>query len=353
MNLLNLLPGEARRVLAEWLAERREPGYRVRQVLPRLWRRPVPAWRDASELPAPLAAALDQHVPLPRLVRERQQVSRDGTVKYLWRLADGRAIESVLIPEGRRRTLCVSSQAGCAYGCGFCATGLMGFERHLEPWEIVGQVRELALESPESRPSNVVFMGMGEPLHNWRAVDTALTVLNDPDGCGLGARHITVSTVGVIPGLRLLAQRPEQFRLALSLHAAIPARRRALMPVERKYPMADVLSELGRFKRRITFEYVMIQEVNDTPEDAAALAALARPLGALINLLPLHPGGAGSFQPTAMADIRRFAASLAGMGAAVSVRRSRGLDIAAACGQLRVATDGAGSVRTEEHAHVQ
>jgi 23S rRNA (adenine2503-C2)-methyltransferase len=353
VNLLNLEPATARRTLAEWLAVRAEPGFRVRQLLPRLWRRPVAAWTEASELPRPLAEALERQFPLPRMTREQRQVSRDGTVKYLWRLADGRAIESVLIPEGRRRTLCVSSQAGCAYGCGFCATGLMGFERHLEPWEIAGQVRELALEVPPVRPTNVVFMGMGEPLHNWPAVDTALTILNQPEGVGLGARHITVSTVGVVPGLRSLAARPEQFTLALSLHAAIPEKRRALMPVERRYPLAEVLGELSRFKRRITFEYVMIRGVNDTPADAAALAAAAKPLAAHVNLLPLHPGGAGPYQPTLPADIRAFAASLARMGVAASVRRSRGLDIAAACGQLRVEADRGRRVRTQAHAHIE
>ena len=353
MNLLNVAPAEAHRVLADWLVGQGEPAYRARQVLPRLWQRPVGSWPEASELPRSLAAALDQEFPLPRMACARRQVSQDGTVKYLWRLADGQAIESVVIPDGRRRTLCVSSQAGCAYGCAFCATGLMGFGRHLEAWEIAAQVRELALETPPSQPTNVVFMGMGEPLHNWPAVDTALTTLNHPDGLGLGARHITVSTVGVIPGLRLLAARQEQFRVALSLHAAIPEKRGALMPVERKYPLAQVLSELGRFRPRITFEYVMIKGINDAPDDAVALAALAKPLDALVNLLPLHPGGAGAFETTPPAAIRAFGASLKSLGARVSLRRSRGLDIAAACGQLRVETEGPRGVRPQEHAHIK
>ena len=155
-------------------------------------------------------------------------------MKLLWGLPDGEAIESVWIPEGKRRTLCISSQAGCAFGCVFCATGRMGFRRHLEPWEIAGQVREMALDPAFGKPTNVVFMGMGEPLHNWGGVDTALTILNDAQGLGLGARHLTVSTVGVLPNLQRLAARPEQFRLAVSLHAASSERRRALMPVERK-----------------------------------------------------------------------------------------------------------------------
>jgi 23S rRNA (adenine2503-C2)-methyltransferase len=307
-----------------------------------------------SEVSKALAAALDEAFPLARLVCDVRQTSRDGTVKFLWRLADGLAIESVLIPEGRRRTLCVSSQAGCAYGCAFCATGLMGFQRHLRPWEISAQVRELALgESTATRPTNVVFMGMGEPLHNWEAVDHALTTLNHPDGCGIGARHITVSTVGVLPNLRHLAARPEQFRLAVSLHAATSKKRGALMPVERKYPLEDLMRELRAFARRVTFEYVMIRGYNDSPEDAAALAALAKPVGALINLLPLHPGGAPGFEPTPARDIRAFAAALESRGASVSVRRSRGLDIAAACGQLRVAAEPLRGVRAQQHAHVE
>jgi 23S rRNA (adenine2503-C2)-methyltransferase len=275
-------------------------------------------------------------------------------VKFLWRLPDGLAIESVLIPEGRRRTLCVSSQAGCAFGCAFCATGFMGFQRHLSAWEIVGQVRELWFEpSGPVRPTNVVFMGMGEPLHNWAAVDRALTILNHADGCAIGARRITVSTVGVLPNLRRLAERPEQFRLAVSLHAPTSAKRGALMPVERKYPLGDLMRALRGFARRVTFEYVMIHGYNDTPEDAAALAELAKPLGALINLLPLHPGGAPGFEPTPAPEIEAFAAALKRWGAAVSVRRSRGLDIAAACGQLRVATERARGVRSQQHAHVE
>jgi 23S rRNA (adenine2503-C2)-methyltransferase len=354
VNLLDLTLAEAARVLGEWLGGRGEPVYRLKQIVPRLWRRPVAAWRDASDLPTRLAAALDEAFPLPRLTCATRQTSRDGTVKFLWRLADAQAIESVLIPEGRRRTLCLSSQAGCAYGCVFCATGLMGLQRHLAPWEIAGQVRELVLDQGgPGRPTNVVFMGMGEPLHNWEAVDRALSILNHPDGCGIGARHITVSTVGILPNLKRLGERPEQFRLAISLHAPTSAKRRALMPVERKYGLDDLMRGLGGFARRVTFEYVMIRGMNDSPDDARALAALARPLGAHVNLLPLHPGGAPGFESTAPRDIRAFAAAVKQRGVAVSVRRSRGLDIAAACGQLRVATERARGVRSQQHAHVE
>src|SRR5213595_4250110 len=235
VDLLSLVPDAARTALAQWLAERGEPAYRARQVLPRLWERPVGSWDEAAELPAALRRALTETLPLRRLPLSARQVSRDGTEKYLWDLGDGEAVESVLIPEGKRRTLCISSQVGCALGCVFCATGRMGFRRNLTATEIAAQVREVILLDPALAPTNVVFMGMGEPLLNWDAVDTALTILNHPDGLGIGARHITVSTVGILPGLAQLARRPEQFRLAVSLHAPTPALRHELMPTEKKY----------------------------------------------------------------------------------------------------------------------
>jgi 23S rRNA (adenine2503-C2)-methyltransferase len=287
-------------------------------------------------VPARLREELRDSFPLPRLELELEQASQDGTRKFLWRLPDGERIESVLIPTGGRRTLCISSQAGCALGCVFCATGRMGFRRNLTPFEIAGQAREIILRHPDLRPTNVVFMGMGEPLLNWPAVDRALTILNHPDGLGIGARHITVSTVGVVPAMAELAKRPEQFRLAISLHAATPERRLALMPIEKKYDLAQVLEAATAFKKRITFEYVLIAGANDSDRDADALAKLARKLGALVNLLPLHQGGAPELAPTPPERIRHFAQRLRNQGVEAVVRRSRGLDISAACGQLRV-----------------
>jgi 23S rRNA (adenine2503-C2)-methyltransferase len=353
INLLNLTPDLAAAELERWAKETGAPAYRVRQILPRLWQQPVAAWRDATELPRQLADQLAERFPLARPTLATRQTSHDGTVKFLWRLPDGAAVESVLIPEGRRRTLCISSQAGCAFGCVFCATGRMGFQRHLAPWEITAQVRELALLDEPLRPTNIVFMGMGEPLHNWDAVDTSLTVLNDARGLGIGARHITVSTVGVIPGLLKLAARREQFRVALSLHAPTSARRLPLMPVEKKYPLAEVLQALQQFPKRITFEYVMIKGANDGPEDANALGALAQRMGALVNILPLHPGGGSDLVPTPPDRVRAFAKRLKELGAQATVRRSRGLDINAACGQLRVEFERARQVRTHEHADVE
>ncbi len=352
MNLLDLTPFEAARALEAWF-DGREPRYRERQILPRLWQRPVASWSDATDLPRELRAELDREFPLPRLDLAARQVSQDGTQKFLWKLEDGAAVESVLIPEGKRRTLCISSQAGCAYGCVFCATGRMGFGRHLAPWEIVGQVREVVLDASLGKPANVVFMGMGEPLHNWSGVDRALTILNDPGGLAIGARHITVSTVGIVPNLAKLAARPEQFRLAISLHAPTHKQRLALMPVERKYPLDQLLPALEAFKRRVTFEYVMIHGVNDSREDADRLARLAQPLGALVNLLPLHPGGTPGLVPTAPPDMKSFAARLGDQGVTATVRRSRGLDIDAACGQLRVAIEGRGDVPADDHADIE
>src|SRR5437016_2368569 len=247
-DLLCVTPAEARTRLAAWLATRGEPAYRAAQVLPRLWQRPVGSWNEASDLPAALRRELDQAFPLRRFGLAAQQVSRDGTEKFLWTLGDGEAIESVLIPEGKRRTLCISSQVGCALRCVFCATGRMGFRRNLSAAEIAAQVREVILLDPLLAPTNVVFMGMGEPLLNWDAVDSALTILNHPGGLGIGARHITVSTVGILPGLAQLARRPEQFRLAVSLHAPTPELRHELMPIEKKYGFAEAIRVLARFR---------------------------------------------------------------------------------------------------------
>ena len=337
--LLDLPPAQARAALAAWVADRGLPRYRVDQLVRRLWVTPVESWSAATELPAPLRSELERAQPLPRLQADVIQQSADGTRKYLWRLEDGEAIESVLIPSGGRRTLCISSQAGCALGCAFCATGLMGYRRNLTSFEIAGQVREIVLRTPEDKPTNIVFMGMGEPLLNWSAVNVALSILNASEGFGIGARHITVSTVGILPGMAELARRPEQFRLAISLHATTTPQRLAIMPIEKKYDLEAVLRAAEAFRKRVTFEYVMIGGVNDTDADADRLAKLARRLGALVNILPLHPGGAPELTPTPAPGIRRFAERLRNQGIEATVRRSRGLDINAACGQLRTAVE--------------
>jgi 23S rRNA (adenine2503-C2)-methyltransferase len=331
-----------------------EPAYRARQVARRLWTAPVSSFEEMSELPRTLRESLSARFSLPRLTLAARQTSADGTEKFLFRLSDGEAIETVAIPDGTRMTFCISSQAGCALRCAFCATGAMGFSRNLLPHEIAGQVRELALLDPPILATNIVFMGMGEPLMNWDAVDTTLSILNSPDAIGIGARHITVSTVGVLPGIIALGQRPEQFRLAISVHAPTDDLRQQLMPINTKYPLDDVIEAAKAFDRRVTFEYVMLGGVNDAIEHALQLAKLAKECRAFVNLIPLHPGGSLGFTPTSPADIRRFAAELRGEGVEVAVRKSRGVDIAAACGQLRVERLGRRAKRPpDEHGHIQ
>jgi 23S rRNA (adenine2503-C2)-methyltransferase len=265
--------------------------------------------------------------------------SADGTVKHLWRLEDGELIESVLIPSGERLTLCLSSQAGCAMACVFCATGWSGYRRQLTAGEIVSQfrgARRWAREQGRGSITNIVFMGMGEPLMN-PAVQPALTLLNQ--AYGLGARRLTVSTVGVVPGIRELARRPEQFRLAVSLHAPNSELRAQLVPLEKKYPLPVLMEALREFDaaggRRITFEYVLIDGVNDRPDHAAQLLALVREFGAHVNLIPYNPIPGPAWRPTPPSRQRAFARILEAGGVRATVRSPRGRDIAAACGQLR------------------
>lgn len=336
LNLLDLAPADAEKVLREFAVAHGQAAYRGAQVVPHLWAKPVGSFAEMTDLPVAFRELLAEHFTLPRLPLETEQRSTDGTRKFLFRMRDGQAIETVAIPDGDRMTFCISSQVGCALQCAFCATGAMGFARNLDVHEIAGQVRELALLDPPVRATNIVFMGMGEPLMNWKAVTEVLTILNDAKGFGIGARHITVSTVGVLPGIVALGQRKEQFRLALSIHAPSDELRRTLMPVNTKYPLADVIEAAAAFDRRVTFEYVMLGGVNDSPTNADQLAALARRCKAFVNLIPLHPGGAMGFTPTSPEAIAKFARRIRNAGVEVAIRKSRGMDIAAACGQLRV-----------------
>ncbi len=353
-NLLNLTPADAEATLAAAMVELGQPSYRAGQVLRRLWANPVASFDAMTELPAALRVALAERFDMPRLELAVRQQSADGTQKFLFRLRDGEAIETVAIPDGNRVTLCISSQAGCALRCAFCATGAMGFSRNLEVFEIAGQVREMRLLDEPVEITNIVFMGMGEPLMNWKAVSPTLTLLNDPRALGIGARHITISTVGVLPGIIALGERPEQFRLAISIHAPSDELRQELMPINTKFPLADVIEAAKVFDRRVTFEYVMLGGVNDKPEHATQLAALARECKAFVNLIPLHPGGSQGFVPTTATDIARFARLIRGRGVEVAIRKSRGMDIAAACGQLRVERLGRRAPRgTQEHGDVQ
>ena len=353
-NLLDLTPAQAEVRLRAYFEGIGQPGYRAKQVVRHLWTAPVSDFSDMTDLPARLREQLAETFVMPRLAIITRQSSRDGTQKFLFRLRDGEAIETVAIPEGNRLTLCISSQAGCALQCAFCATGAMGFTRNLDVHEIAGQVREMRLLDEPIQVTNIVFMGMGEPLMNWRAVDPTLTILNDPNGLGIGARHITISTVGVLPGIVALSERREQFRLAISIHAPTDELRRELMPINIKYPLRDVIAAAAKFDRRVTFEYVMLGGVNDQEVHALQLARLAKDCGAFVNLIPLHPGGARGFSATPPEAIARFAREVREQGVEVAIRKSRGMDIAAACGQLRVERLGRRAPRaTEQHGDIQ
>jgi 23S rRNA (adenine2503-C2)-methyltransferase len=299
----------------------------------------VASWADATDVPAPLRAALDEVFPLKRLTLRTQQVSTDGTQKFLWALDDGEAIESVLIPEGKRRTLCISSQAGCALGCVFCATGRMGFRRNLSASEIAGQVRELVLRDPALKPTNVVFMGMGEPMANYRATRDAITRLLDPAGMDLGARHVTVSTVGIVPGIRHLGGDHPQVGLAVSLHAADDELRNRLVPVNKLWPLAELEEAVGEWRaltnRRPSIEWTMMRGANDDDHQAVLLAPIARRLHAHVNLIPMNPTSGSEYKPSTPKRIESFVRVLRRGGVPVTVRDTRGREIEAACGQLR------------------
>lgn len=319
---------------------RRQPRYRLAQAMAWLYERDALSFEEMTDLPAAERTALGLAFGLTAPALARLSRSADGTAKQLWRLHDDELIESVLIPAADRITLCISSQAGCAMGCTFCATGWSGYRRQLTAGEIVAQfrgARRWAAEAGLGPLTNVVFMGMGEPLANTPAVLAALTLLNH--AYGFGARRITVSTVGLVPGILALAERPEQFGLAVSLHAAETELRKRLVPVEKKYPLPVLLEALRAFDaaggRRITFEYVLIDGVNDGPEQARRLAALVREFSAHVNLIPFNPIPGPDFRASPPARVRAFAAVLDAGGVATTVREPRGRDIAAACGQLR------------------
>ena len=339
-DLLSLTPQDLRGELSAFLQGRGEPAYRVDQVAGWLFDGRARSTGEMSNLSRPLRAALEERFVLAEPQVERVSRSADGTAKHLWRLSDGELIESVLIPAQDRLTLCLSSQAGCAMGCTFCATGWAGFARQLTAGEIVAQYRaSRRWAAAEGYPaiSNVVYMGMGEPLANRKAVMKSLTILNR--GYGVGARHITVSTVGVVPGILELARRPEQFRLALSLHAPDSDLREALVPLERRYPLAELMEALREFHaaggKRITFEYTMISDLNDDPALAARLAAMAASIDAFVNLIPLNPIPYRDWEPSTPERIRAFQRILTRRGVSSTVREPRGRDIEAACGQLR------------------
>ena len=333
--------------LAAWFRERGEPAYRARQVADAVWGHTVSEATEIRTLPAALRSAIDEAFRFDTVTDTELRLSDGGlTEKGLHRLSDGALIESVLMHyparggQRERHTLCISSQAGCAVGCPFCATGELGFGRDLETAEIVDQVRHAArrLATDGKRLTNVVFMGMGEPLLNLDRVLAAVDALNDPRRFGLGARHITVSTSGVVPGIRRLTALGPQFTLAVSLHAARDALRDVLVPLNRRWPVAEVVDAAREHAaatgRRVTYEATMIDGINDTELDARAMADLLRGDHAHVNLIPMNAVAHTPWQASPDAVIERFAAILAEAGVTETIRRNRGQEIGAACGQL-------------------
>jgi 23S rRNA (adenine2503-C2)-methyltransferase len=336
------------------------PRFRLDQLLQWLYVQRVSTWDAMSNLPRELRDKLRQHYTFQTIDLVSKQGSRDTTQKFLWRLADQSLIESVLIPANPslygeasdRHTLCVSTQVGCAYGCKFCASGLEGWKRNLEPHEIIEQVlaieRDAAIagSSPPSSDrlvNNLVIMGMGEPLANYDNLLKALTILNAPWGGGIGARKITISTSGLVPQIRKLADEPLQFRLAISLHGATDEVRGKIMPVNRKYPLKDLAAACDYYQkekgRMITFEYILIAGVNDSLEQVEPLANLARKLHAKVNLIPYNKVDGLPWERPAEAVQEAFLKALEARQITATLRREKGHDIDAACGQLRLRTE--------------
>lgn len=345
MDLLSLTLEE----LADELETLGEPRYRAGQLCEWIYRKRVGDFAAMSNMPSALRERLAGHFQVRPLEKVRESGSKDTTRKFLFRLADGQLVETVLIPaspalygeRSDRRTICISSQVGCAYGCKFCASGLDGWKRHLTAGEIVSQFLAVEEESGE-RISNIVFMGMGEPFANYDNLMRAIEILNAPWGIGLGARHITVSTSGLVPKIREFADQPLQIRLAISLHGATDAVRGQIMPVNRKYPIDDLLEAcahyVSRKKQHLTFEYILIRDINDSEEQARALAGHARRLRAKVNLIPYNTVAGLEWERPEQPVQERFLEILTGRGVQATLRREKGHDIAAACGQLRLQT---------------
>jgi 23S rRNA (adenine2503-C2)-methyltransferase len=351
------------------------PGYRVDQVLKWLYQKRASCWDSMTDLPRDLRDQLGQHYALHALELVRKQGSRDATQKFLWKLNDGSLVESVLIPANPalygepsdRHTLCVSTQVGCAYGCKFCASGLDGFKRHLRVDEIIEQV--LAVErwneanvergTQNAEPAltdasrlaphasrlinNLVIMGMGEPLANYDNLLKALRILNAPWGGGIGARKVTISTSGLAPQIRKLAEEPLQFRLAISLHGATDNTRNKLMPINRRYPLAELTAACEDYQRHkermITLEYILIAGVNDALKETKPLAAIAHRLRAKVNLIPYNKVEDLPWARPSEEVQEAFLAALEKQGVTATLRREKGHDIDAACGQLRLKTE--------------
>jgi len=341
------LSGLAADELKRWITSVGQPAYRARQVDDFVWGRSAGDVESMRTLPVALRGALGEAFRADTLASTSLRVADAGlTEKALHVLDDARLIESVLMRyparagQRERNTICISSQAGCAVGCPFCATGELGFQRDLETAEIIDQVRawQRRLTPDGRRVTNVVFMGMGEPLLNAERVIAAAEAITDPQRFGLGARHVTISTSGVIPGIERLTRDRPQYTLAVSLHAARPALRDVLVPLNRRYPVLDVVRAASEYAertgRRVSYEAVMIEGINDTAADAEAMARLLGGRLAHVNLIPMNPVAHTPWQPSRADRIAGFAATLRDAGLATTIRRNRGIEIGAACGQL-------------------
>jgi 23S rRNA (adenine2503-C2)-methyltransferase len=326
-----------------------EPQYRARQMADWLYQKRVQSFDEMTDLPREFRGRLAGEFELGKIDIVRVLGSRDTTRKFLFRLTDESLIETVLIPaspalygsHSDRRTLCVSTQVGCAYGCKFCASGLDGFSRNLQPNEIVDQVTAVERETVE-KIDNIVFMGMGEPLANLKSVMSAVRIINASWGLGIGARHITVSTSGLAPQIRKLADEPLQIRLAISLHGATDEVRNQIMPINRRYNLETLLAACDYYaehkKQRLTFEYILIENVNDSPDQARRLSRIARRLGAKINLIPYNTVQGLPWSRPSPEQQEKFLSILRQAEVAATLRREKGHDIDAACGQLRLQT---------------
>ena len=324
--------------LAELLASLGQPSFRAKQVEEWVWSKNARSFDEMTNLPKSLREALAERLTLGGAVEVARQVSSDGSRKYLLRFTDGVSVECVGMPSRSKLSVCVSTQAGCAMGCAFCATGAAGLSRSLTAAEIYEQVMHVR-DDFNSRVTSVVMMGQGEPFMNYDATLAALRKLNDPDGAGIGARHLTVSTCGVIPQIMRFANEPEQFTLAISLHSAVQRTRNALMPGVRKYSLINLYNVMGEYVnktgRRPTYEYALIGGVNDTDAELQALCDFCEGTLVHVNLIQLNEVEGSKFRPSTDLRAQDFVRRLASVGVEATVRNSRGSDIDAACGQLR------------------
>jgi len=342
LRLLDLPLDEARAALRDILAGLDGPAWRANQILKQVHGRAVRRFDDMTDLPLALRPALSERVLIGTLELAHRAKAGDGTIKHLWRLHDGQEIESVAIPRPGHWSICVSTQAGCALHCRFCATGKLGLKRNLSAGEIVDQILatlEDLGEVGEAAGLSVIFMGMGEPGYNLANVMAACRVLNAPEGLNIGARRLTISTAGVVPAIKALAQEPLQVRLAVSLHAADQALRASLMDIALRHTINDLRDACIEYHdttgRRITLEWAVMGGINDRPQDAAALAEFARAVGAKVNLIPYNPVEGFEAGATSESTASRFRDLLRGsFDGSVMVRRTRGRDIEAACGML-------------------